>query len=95
MPWPRNGWILKRNSLLRWRDDLGALRLVTDEAEINGELLKDYSKRTKKVKAAAKKIGKVEVDRGNTACKTRKIIATTEKIEGKDRIGKKHSAARC
>ncbi len=81
--------------MLRWRDDLGALRLVTDEAEINGELLKDYSKRTKKVKAAAKKIGKVEVDHGNTACKTPENITTIEKIEGKDRMGKKHSAARC
>ena len=68
---------------------------VTDEAEIDGELLENYLKRTKKVKAAAKKIGKVEVDHGNTACKTPKIIATTEKLEGKDRIGKKRSAARC
>lgn len=68
---------------------------VADEAEINGELLKDYLKRTKKVKAAAKKIGKVEVDHGNTACKTPEIIATIEKIEGKDRIGRKRKAARC
>ena len=59
---------------------------VTDEAEIDGELLENYLKRTKKVKAAAKKIGKVEVDHGNTACKTPEIIATIEKIEGKDRI---------
>jgi hypothetical protein len=52
-------------------------------------------KRIKKVKAAAKKIGKVEVDHGNTACKTPEIIATIEKIEGKDRVGKERSAARC
>lgn len=68
---------------------------VPDEADSNGELLKDYLKRTKKVKAAAKKIGKVEVDHGNTACKTPEIIATIEKIEGRDWIGRKRKAARC
>ena len=65
---------------------------------MNGDIISlgsQYAKRTKKVKATAKKIGKVEVDRGNTACKTPEIIATPEKIEGKDRIGKKRSAARC
>ncbi|MDA7881898.1 DNA alkylation repair protein [Akkermansiaceae bacterium] len=54
-----------------------------------------YGKLTKKVKAAAKKIGKVEVDHGNTACKTPDIIATIEKIEGMGRIGRKRKAARC
>ena len=79
---------------------------VTDDPEINGELLEDYleratiethdqtgivkaamnadiislgsqyEKRTKKVKAAAKKIGKVEVDHENIACKAPEIIAT-------------------
>jgi len=98
---------------------------VTDDAEIDGELLEDYlqraaneihdqpdvvkaamngylislgayySKLTKKVKSAAKKIGKVEVDHGNTACKTPDIIASIEKIEGKGRIGVKRKAARC
>ena len=86
---------------------------VTDDPEINGELLEDYleratiethdqtgivkaamnadiislgsqyEKRTKKVKAAAKKIGKVEVDHENIACKAPEIIATIEKIKGK------------
>ena len=54
-----------------------------------------YGKLTKKVKAAGKKIGKLEIDRGNTACKTPDIIASIEKVEGKGRIGVKRKAARC
>ena len=68
------------------------------KAAMNGYIISlgsYHGKRTKKVKAAAKKIGKVEVDHGNTPCKTPEVIATIEKIEGKDPIGKKRKAARC
>lgn len=68
------------------------------KAAMNGYLISlgsYYAKLTKKVKAAAKKIGKVEVDHGNTACKTPDIIASIEKVEGKGRIGVKRKAARC
>ena len=68
------------------------------KAAMNGYIISlgsYYGKLTKKVKAAAKKIGIVEVDHGNTACKTPDIIATVEKIEGMGRIGKKRKAARC
>lgn len=50
---------------------------------------------TKKAKAAAKKMGKVEVDQGNTACKTPDALAYIEKIEKMGRVGKKRKAARC
>ena len=50
---------------------------------------------TKKAKAAAKKIGKVMVDQGNTSCQTPDALAYIEKIEGMGRIGKKRKAARC
>ena len=50
---------------------------------------------TKKTKAAAKKIGKVTVDQGNTACKTPDALAYIEKIEGAGRLGKKRKTCRC
>jgi len=50
---------------------------------------------TKKAKAAAKKIGKVTVDQGQTACKTPDALAYIEKIEGMGRVGKKRKTARC
>ncbi len=50
---------------------------------------------TKKAKAAAKKIGKVEIDQGNTACKTPDALASIAKIEKMGRIGKKRKTARC
>lgn len=50
---------------------------------------------TKKAKAAAKKIGKVEVDQGNTACKTPDALADISKIEKMGRIGEKRKNARC
>jgi len=50
---------------------------------------------TKKAKAAAKKIGKVSVDQGNTACKTPDALAYIEKIEIKGGLGKKRKTCRC
>ncbi|MFT7301518.1 MAG: 3-methyladenine DNA glycosylase AlkD [Akkermansiaceae bacterium] len=50
---------------------------------------------TKKAKAAAKKIGTVRVDQGNTACKTPDALAYIEKIEKAGRIGKKRKSTRC
>ena len=50
---------------------------------------------TKKAKAAAKKVGAVTVDQGNTGCKTPDALAYIEKIEGMGRIGRKRKSARC
>jgi hypothetical protein len=50
---------------------------------------------TKKAKAAAKKIGKVEVDQGNAACKTPDALADISKIDKMGRIGEKRKNARC
>ncbi|MEJ6645414.1 MAG: DNA alkylation repair protein [Akkermansiaceae bacterium] len=49
----------------------------------------------KKAKAAAKKIGQVVVDQGNTGCKTPDALPYIEKIEGMGRVGKKRKMARC
>lgn len=50
---------------------------------------------TQKAKAAAKKIGKILIDQGQTACKTPDARAYIEKIEKMDHIGKKRKTARC
>jgi len=50
---------------------------------------------TKKAKAAAKKIGKVEVDQENAACKTPDALADISKIDKMGRIGEKRKNARC
>jgi 3-methyladenine DNA glycosylase AlkD len=45
--------------------------------------------------AAAKKIGVVHVDVGNTACKVPQVVDYLKKMEGKGVIGKKKKMARC
>lgn len=49
----------------------------------------------KKAKAAAKKIGVVAVDMGDTACKVPVATAYIEKIESMGRVGKKRKSAKC
>jgi 3-methyladenine DNA glycosylase AlkD len=48
-----------------------------------------------KALAAAKKIGKVEVDVGDTACKTHLAADYIRKVETMGRVGKKRKSARC
>ncbi len=50
---------------------------------------------TKRALAAAKKIGKVEVDMGDTSCKVPPAGPYIEKIAGMGRVGKKRKTARC
>jgi hypothetical protein len=45
--------------------------------------------------AAAKKIGTVEVDMGNTECKVPDAAAYIEKMKKKGTIGKKRKSAKC
>lgn len=49
----------------------------------------------KQAKAAAKKIGTVSVDMGDTACKVPLATEYIEKIEAKGRIGKKRKTFKC
>ena len=44
---------------------------------------------------AAKKIGKVDVDMGNTSCKVPDATEYIRKVEKMGRIGKKRKTARC
>ncbi len=46
-------------------------------------------------KAAAKAIGKVEVDMGQTACRVPLATAMIDKIEGMNRVGIKRKTAKC
>lgn len=48
-----------------------------------------------KAKAAAKKIGTVEVDMGDTSCKVPPALGMIEKIEAMGRVGKKRKTAKC
>ncbi len=48
-----------------------------------------------KAKATARKIGQVEVDMGDTACKVPPALATIEKLEGMGRIGAKRKTTKC
>ncbi len=48
-----------------------------------------------KAKAAAKALGKVEVDMGDTACKVPPALATIEKIESMGRVGLKRKTMKC
>jgi len=48
-----------------------------------------------KAKATAKKIGKVEVDMGNTACKVRSAMEYIQKIEAMGRVGMKRKTMKC
>ena len=50
---------------------------------------------TKHAKAAARQIGKVEVDMGDTACKVPSALEYIEKIESMNRIGKKRKTMKC
>ena len=49
----------------------------------------------KKAKATAKKLGKVDVDMGGTACKVPVALETIAKVEGSGRGGKKRKTIRC
>jgi 3-methyladenine DNA glycosylase AlkD len=49
----------------------------------------------KKAKAVAKKLGKVEVDMGETACKVPLALDYIEKVEKAGRAGKKRKTIRC
>jgi hypothetical protein len=48
-----------------------------------------------KAKATAKKLGKVEVDMGDTACKVPPALDTIQKIESMGRVGVKRKTCRC
>lgn len=48
-----------------------------------------------KAKAAAKKLGVIKVDMGETECKVPVALAYIEKIEGMGRVGKKRKTMRC
>lgn len=49
----------------------------------------------KQAKATAKKIGKVEVDMGDTSCKVPLAIEYIEKVENSGRAGKKRKTIKC
>ncbi|QDU54963.1 DNA alkylation repair protein [Aeoliella mucimassa] len=49
----------------------------------------------KSAKAAAKRLGKVEVDMGDTSCKVPLATEAIAKVESMDRVGKKRKSARC
>jgi hypothetical protein len=49
----------------------------------------------KEAKAAAKSLGKVEVDFGATSCKMPDALASIEKVEAMGRLGRKKKEARC
>ena len=49
----------------------------------------------KQAKAAAKRIGTVSVDMGDTACKVPVALAYIEKIETAGRVGKKRKTSKC
>lgn len=49
----------------------------------------------KQAKSTAKKLGKVEVNMGETACKVPDALPYIEKIESMNRIGKKRKTIRC
>jgi 3-methyladenine DNA glycosylase AlkD len=48
-----------------------------------------------KAKQVAKKIGPVEVDMGDTACKVPQALAYIEKVESMGRVGKKRKSMKC
>ena len=48
-----------------------------------------------KAKATAKKIGKVEVDMGETSCKVPLATEYLDKIESMGRIGRKKNSTKC
>jgi 3-methyladenine DNA glycosylase AlkD len=50
---------------------------------------------SQKAKAAARQIGSVTVDMGETACKVPDVIAYIEKVESMGRLGKKKKTMRC
>jgi hypothetical protein len=49
----------------------------------------------KQAKATAKKLGVVEVDMGDTACKVPLATAYIDKVEGMGRVGKKRKTMKC
>ena len=57
-----------------------------------GAYLPEYTKRAKEI---GKRIGKVDVDMGGTACKVPLIAPYIEKIESRGSIGKKRKTVRC
>ena len=68
------------------------------KAAMNGFLIAAgsyYPEVTVLAKSLAKKIGEVDVNKGNTACKTPDAVACLEKVEKLGRLGKKRKFARC
>ena len=57
------------------------------------ELLRDWL--TKQAKATAKKLGRVDIDMGDTACKVPLALDYITKIESAGRAGKKRKTIRC
>ena len=49
----------------------------------------------RKAKQAAKKLGTVEVDMGETACKVPVAVDYIAKVESMGRVGKKRKTIRC
>jgi hypothetical protein len=49
----------------------------------------------KQAKATAKKLGKVEVNMGDTACRVPVASEMIQKVESMDRVGKKRKSAKC
>lgn len=54
-----------------------------------------YAPLLKRAKATAKRLGKVEVNMGDTACKVPDALPYIEKIESMNRVGKKRKTIRC
>ncbi len=68
------------------------------KAAMNGFLIAAgsyYPEVTVLAKCLAQEIGEVEVNQGDTACKTPDAVAYLEKIEKLGRLGKKRKSARC
>jgi hypothetical protein len=50
---------------------------------------------TRKAKEVGEQVGVVEVDMNGTACKVPYAKAYIQKVEDKDKVGKKRKTARC
>ena len=49
----------------------------------------------RQAKATAKRIGKVEVDMGNTSCKVPVATESIAKVESLGRVGRKRKSTKC
>ena len=107
--WATYSWLLslREDSELDLKEIKGLLKQVEKEIEnapgrvrytMNGFVISagSYVKPLlKESKATARKIGKIEVDMGETSCKVPLATEYIAKIENKKRVGKKRTAARC